>query len=263
MGTWGVELFADDTAADVRAHYRELIEDGVDDDEATRHVLESFREYLADEDDGPVVWLALAVSQSQIGRLAPEVRGKALSVIEGGADLKRWSHDPQMLEQRRVVLANACSQLMGAQPKRKKLRRPRLRYVTDLQPGDVLSYHASNGRFGLVRVRRLDPDRTSIAPIVKVMRYADTVQPDSANLVAVPDRQRPDIDPPPSPSPPWWSVDWRPEADAGIDYVEAGFRRVTNIGPRPGDENSRARTYGSWSSLASSLERGLLSDDVD
>lgn len=263
MGTWGVELFSDDTAADVRAHYRELIEDGVEDAEATQHVLEHFREYLDDEDDGPVAWLALAISQSQIGRLAPEVRDKALSVIEAGADLERWSHDPKTLEQRRVVLAKARSQLLDAQPKRKKLRGPRMRYVTDLHPGDVLSFRASNGRFGLVRVTRLDPDRNSIAPIVKVLRYADTVEPDSAQIVTLPDRQKPDIEPPPSPSPPWWSVDWRPEADAGIDYVEAGFRRLTNIAPKPGDENSKAWTFGSWSNLAKSLERGLLSEDVE
>jgi hypothetical protein len=262
MGTRGVELFSDDTAADVRAQYRELIEDGVEDAEATQQVLESFQEYVDDEDDGPVVWLALAVSQSQVGRLSPEVRDKALSVIDAGADLERWSHDPQRLEQRRVVLAKARSQLLGAQPKRKKLRRPRMRYVTDLQPGDVLSYRASNGRVGLVRVTRLDPDRTSIAPIIKVLRYAETVVPDSEQIPTLPDRQKPDIDPPPSPSPPWWSVDWRPEGDAGIDYVEAGFRRLTNIGPKPGDENSRAWTFGSWSNLAKSLERGLLSEDV-
>lgn len=263
MGTWGVELFSDDTAADVRAEYRELIEDGVEDAEATQHVLEHFREYLDDEDDGPVVWLALAVSQSQIGRLAPEVRDKALSVLDAGADLGRWSHDSQQLDQRRVVLAKARSQLLGAQPKRKKLRRPRMRYATDLQPGDVLSFRGSNGRFGLVRVTRLDPDRTSIAPIVTVLRYADTVEPDSEQIASLPDRQKPDIDPPPSPSPPWWSVDWRPESDAGIDYVEAGFRRLTNIGPKPGDENSRAWTFGSWSSFAMCLERGLLSEDVE
>ena len=54
MGTWGVGLFSDDTAADVRSHYRELIEDGVEDAEATQRVVEHFREYLDDEDDGPI-----------------------------------------------------------------------------------------------------------------------------------------------------------------------------------------------------------------
>lgn len=263
MGTWGVELFSDDTAADVRAQYRELIEDGVEDAEATQQVLEQFREYLDDEDDGPVVWLALAVSQSQIGRLAPEVRDRALSVIETGADLERWTHDSEMLQQRRVVLAKAREQLVGPQPKRNNLRRPPMRHVTDLQPGDVLSFRASNGRIALARVTRLDPGRSSIALIVKVLRYADRGEPSSEEIAALPDRQKPDIDPPPSPSPPWWSVDWRLEGDAGIEYVEAGFRRLTNIGAKPGDENSQAWTYGSWSSFANCLERDLLSEDLE
>ena len=261
MGTWGVELFSDDRAADVRAHYRELIQDRVEDTEATQQVLEDFREYLDDEDDGPVVWLALAVSQSQIGRLAPEVRDKALSVIEAGADLERWAEEARMLEQRRVVLEKTRQQLLGTQPKPKKLRRRRMRYVTDLHAGDVLSFRGSSGRLALVRVRRLDPDRGSIAPIVKVLQYARTVEPGVEEIATLPDRQKLDIDPPPSPSPPWWSVDWRPEADAGVDYADAGFRVLTNIGPRPGDETAEAWTFGSWSTFARCLERDLLSED--
>lgn len=62
MGSWGVELFEDDTACDVRDDYGELIEDGVADDDATRQVLESYREALDDDADAAVVWLALAVS---------------------------------------------------------------------------------------------------------------------------------------------------------------------------------------------------------
>lgn len=36
MGTWGTDLFADDLARDIRDDYREQIEDGVEDAEATR-----------------------------------------------------------------------------------------------------------------------------------------------------------------------------------------------------------------------------------
>ncbi|ACZ90620.1 hypothetical protein [Streptosporangium roseum] len=43
MSAWGVALFSDDTACDVRDTYRELIEDGVDDEEAARRVLDGRR----------------------------------------------------------------------------------------------------------------------------------------------------------------------------------------------------------------------------
>ena len=48
MGAWGAGLFSDDSACDVRDHYRELIEDGVDDAEATRNTVEKFHEFLED-----------------------------------------------------------------------------------------------------------------------------------------------------------------------------------------------------------------------
>ena len=92
MGTWGPALFSDDTADDVRAMYRELIEDGVDDDEATRQVLAAFVEAANDPDDGPVVWMALAFTQSKVGRLDPDVTAKALG---SSSEVKGWSDGPR------------------------------------------------------------------------------------------------------------------------------------------------------------------------
>ena len=63
MGAWGPALFSDDLACDVRDEYRGLIEDGIDDDAATRQILNSQADALNDPDEGPVVWLALAVTQ--------------------------------------------------------------------------------------------------------------------------------------------------------------------------------------------------------
>ena len=111
MGSWGIELFADDVACDVRDDYRELIEDGVDDDDATAQVLERYGETAADDDDGPVIWLAVAVSQWEIGRLVPQIRARALAVIDSGADLERWSDEPDLLAQRRAVLEEIRQQL--------------------------------------------------------------------------------------------------------------------------------------------------------
>ena len=54
MGVWGTGLFSDDEACDVRDHYRELLEDGVEDAAATQLTLEKFRAYL-EESDGVAV----------------------------------------------------------------------------------------------------------------------------------------------------------------------------------------------------------------
>jgi hypothetical protein len=259
VGAWGVALFSDDVACDVRDGYRELIEDGVDDEEATRRVLETNEETFSDEDDGPVAWLSLAVTQSKVGRLAPHVRAKALEVLDTGADLDRWDEDPQNLARRRVVLDAVRAQLVGPQPNRKKLRRPRKRYITDLRAGDVLSFVGSNRRIALVRVARIEEERHVVAPILRVLRYSGTTLPSEPEIASLPDRPRVALEPP-LPSPPWSSSMWMTEADGEDDYDKVGFRRVTNIGSRPGDENARAWTYGSWHSLATSLEYNLASE---
>jgi hypothetical protein len=46
VGVWGTDLFSDDLACDIRDHYRELLEDGMEDGAATRLILEKFRAYL-------------------------------------------------------------------------------------------------------------------------------------------------------------------------------------------------------------------------
>jgi len=48
MGTWGTGLFSSDMARDIRDFYRERIEDGVEDAEASRLTLEMFRSYQDD-----------------------------------------------------------------------------------------------------------------------------------------------------------------------------------------------------------------------
>jgi hypothetical protein len=67
MGAWGPGIFSDDTAADIRGDYRELLEDQVPDSEAMRRVIEAYRHLDADEEH--ILWLALAAAQFQLGRL--------------------------------------------------------------------------------------------------------------------------------------------------------------------------------------------------
>jgi hypothetical protein len=56
MGAWGAAVFSDDTASDIRGEYRELLEDQVADDEATRRIINSYRHL--DRDEAHVLWLA-------------------------------------------------------------------------------------------------------------------------------------------------------------------------------------------------------------
>jgi hypothetical protein len=92
MGTWGAGIFSNDTACDVQVAYRMALEDGLDDQAAQQHVLDQFADHLGDDtcNDGPLVWLALAKTQWQLGRLDEHVKAQALAIIDQGRDLATW-----------------------------------------------------------------------------------------------------------------------------------------------------------------------------
>ena len=77
-------MFANDVAANVRGAWRDAILEGAEPEDATRRLLDEFEDALADEDDAPLVWIALAAAQMETGRLQPEIRDRALSVIASG-----------------------------------------------------------------------------------------------------------------------------------------------------------------------------------
>lgn len=83
---WGPAVFSDDVARDVRDRYREHLEDQMADDEAEATILREFAGHLGDVDDGPVVWLALAATESKLGRISAVVQSKALDIIDRGPD---------------------------------------------------------------------------------------------------------------------------------------------------------------------------------
>ncbi len=139
MGTWGVKLFEDDIACDVRDDYRDGIAAGEDEQDLTRRLLKKWRSTILDLEEGPVFWLALAATQWELGRLEGDVRDRALEIIESGAELQRWREEPDYQHQRQLVLEKLALQLRSPPPKPKRLRRP-TPAALPMQIGDVWSY---------------------------------------------------------------------------------------------------------------------------
>jgi hypothetical protein len=250
VGAWGPGLFSDDLACDVRADYRQLIEDGVADDEASSQILARYLSEPADPDEEPVVWLALAATQSKIGRLDPAVRDRAVGLIDSGTGLALWADDPRQLAKRRAVLEKVRAQLVGAQPARKKLRPPS-RHVTDLRPGDVLGYRGANGRLALLRVARVEDSRWSVAPILVMLEFEGDKVPPNDMLEAVPDRAEPTRR---SDGPRWSRTCFHVQAMRRVDYQAAGLHRAGTVRPRHSDDTVTASSYTSWHALARLVE---------
>ncbi|MFF3444596.1 hypothetical protein [Streptosporangium sp. NPDC002721] len=257
MGAWGPALFSDDLACDVRDDYRELIEDGITDEDAQRRILESYTEVLADPDEGPVVWLALAVTQSKIGRLDVTVRDRALSIIEQGEDLSRWADEgAKALAGRQAALLKVQAQLTGPQPERRRLRRP-WRHVTDLTPGAVLAYRVPSGDVVLLRVARIDDDRVGCAPILSLMGYLGDRLPSQQELDGIPDA----VD---GSCPLGVSIDAVMKMTVfrvavhrkkDPDYRDLGFECPAGlVRARPGDDVLNPEAYTHWQGLAETME---------
>jgi len=71
VGAWGPGIFANDTAADVRGEFREMIEDGLSPEEATAKILQTSRHRAESPEDATSFWTELAAAQVELGRLLP------------------------------------------------------------------------------------------------------------------------------------------------------------------------------------------------
>jgi hypothetical protein len=247
MGADGPGLFSDDVAMDVRDAYREAIADGTTDEVAEARILEEFADALEDEDDGPVVWLALAFTESKLGRLSALARDRALDVIDSGTNLARWQEAGDRAVQRRAAaLDKVRTQLTGPQPARKKVRRPK-KDVSDLAPGQVLGYRSRTGRLFLMVVDGMVDTDYYYSPIVRYLNYVESRTPAEAELEEILER-------------PLNRAVWR---DAEILVIERSAKEREQHGvfpvgqvPRP-DTETRADHPGSssgWTFVTSYLE---------
>lgn len=250
MGTWGVSLFADDMACDVRDYYRELLEDGIDDAVATRRTIEKFGDYL--DDAGGVGLLALAVTQSTLGRLDTDIRDRAVAILDRGADLDDWARDnPKLLARRRATLEKVRAQLTGEQPRPRRLRPPK-RVSSGLAAGDVLGLELSN-RIVLLRVVCVHTHRLGETPVLEELDYEGREVP-SGDVIERLGAKATD----PIPLITALSPDARFFAFVmqGVDWQGAGFRKVAAIAARAGDDEAAIPSSGvSWAQVAERCRR--------
>ena len=255
MGSWGPAIFSDDLACDVRGDYRELLEDNVPDDEACRRVIESYRHL--DPDEAHVFWLALAATQASLGRLDDRVRERALEVIDTGRGLQLWEEAGTAgVGKRKAALAKLRDQLTSPPVARKTVRRP-WRYITDLEPGDVLAFTASNGSVAVLRVARVDEHRVNVASIIQWLDWDSKALPtarERRRLRVRLDRRGPQI----AHGPATFRVSKYRKKDP--DWREIGLELLERGETRHGDKEATGRSHTAWSGLAANLERELTRD---
>ena len=141
-------------ARDVRNEYLDLLRSGESGRKATPQVLDGFSEEMEDGDAAEsIVWMALAVTQWEYGRLEPRVKANALRAIKHGGDVLTYPQDQQ--NRRTKVLEKVKTLLQSPQPPEKKIRILKpvepLKTIEKLwKPGQVVAFRRESGRYVLL-----------------------------------------------------------------------------------------------------------------
>lgn len=102
MGAWGIGLYQDDMALDIRDTVKDELRFGTPLNEIiTQLKLNYDIDKYDNNDEESVFWCALADTLWQLGRLDDKIKNKALSYIERGADIERWMSEDSRLALKR------------------------------------------------------------------------------------------------------------------------------------------------------------------
>ena len=184
MGAWGVAIFSDDLAADLRADFREMIGDGLTPAEATDLLLVEYAATLEDPDEMPVFWIALASTQWKLGRLEDRTREMALQVIDNGTDLARWDV-PKDRVKREAVLAKTRAELLSAPPPAKRIPRT-VKESNDWRVGEMIGFQLLSGKWTLFRVIDHHADKGGRFAICELLNWVDDQLPPPEKIADLP-----------------------------------------------------------------------------
>lgn len=132
MGTWGVGLFSNDLACDVRDMYRDYLAYGYEDALTEEKVIEYWVPQIEDSTDECAFWLALASTEHKYGRLSEQVKEKAYYYIDN--DLELWNKDQK--KRRKAVLEKLKNALSS--PSARKRVSPICPQTTEWKKGDIV-----------------------------------------------------------------------------------------------------------------------------
>ncbi|MFN8191571.1 MAG: hypothetical protein U0R78_14245 [Nocardioidaceae bacterium] len=166
MGSWGVGIFSNDDAADIREDLRDLIADGLTPEDATRRLQEDYGVGGRGPDDNDF-WLGLAAAQHSIGHVVPEVLDHATAIIDDPEELARWT--PKDRKRRRAVLLKLRERLAQPPPPPKQPR-PRTKADTRLEVGQHVLVRVDDRRV-LFRVTGVTEDKGGRYPGVVVVDW--------------------------------------------------------------------------------------------
>jgi len=200
MGTWGVAIFSDDLAADLREDFRDLIGEGITPTEAVNRLLDEYESSVNDPDEHSIFWIALAAIQWKLGRLEERTKQEAIRVITTGTDLERWP-DPKMRRKREAALERLHQQLLLTPPEPKRVPR-RIKSANDWKVGEIVGLRLASGKLVLMRVIGHHTDKGGRDAVCELLDWIGDAMPSLDVIAKLPIRTQPA--PPGNENNAWW-----------------------------------------------------------
>ena len=143
MGSWGLGLYADDSAADLRSMIATLARLPASGDRILQILLDSWKEPVGlDADGGPTFWLVIADQFERRGIKCSKALDQALSAIATGADLRDLEArgaEPGDLKKRAKLLSGLAERFRSPRPPRQEPKRSKPPPLV-VAPGEVYRF---------------------------------------------------------------------------------------------------------------------------
>lgn len=172
MGAWGVGIFSNDTALDVREDFRDFIAEGLSAQHATTRLQQEYGVEGADVDDNDF-WLGLAAVQHKLGHVVDGAIERALAIIDSPEELERW---PIAERKRRTAALDRLREALTAPVPPPKRVRPRQKVDTRLAVGQHVVVSTGHDDRLLLRVTGIHEDRGGRCAQVVVVAWDGTEQ---------------------------------------------------------------------------------------
>ncbi|HDR7416612.1 TPA: hypothetical protein QCX17_001024 [Bacillus cereus] len=179
----GVGIFEDNLSEDIKFDFQDLISEGYSSEEATEMMVNTYISSLRKHEEN-IFWLALAAIQWELGRLNPQVKEKAICIIESKSDLKRWWREPELKKKRELVLEKLKKNLVSPFPKPKKVKR-RVILKTELEIGDVITYRLLSGQYIILKVVGVNEYAGNAYPVLMLCDWIGRNIPDKDEILTM------------------------------------------------------------------------------
>jgi hypothetical protein len=178
MGTWGTSITADDTVSDIVGFIKDQLKNGASIKEATTKAAIKFSELEKNEDEEPLLLVAIAFTQWKYGEVDPSILERVRNDIKNERGLDRWRESPKLLAKRKAVLTEFISKIELPNPKTSKPPKLIIRRAP-FKEGDCLSVALPDGRYTAALVLKTDNSNPECGSnLVASLDYLDTLPPD-------------------------------------------------------------------------------------